>query len=121
MKAYFARPISQYNTPKDARDLALVKRLFDEIVDPNTPEFQAAYKVLGMKVFIDAVKECDAIIFRSFANGIIPAGVAKEVQAAYDADLIVLEIPSYIEGRTLSVLDTRAYLIELSKGSNKED
>jgi hypothetical protein len=110
MKVYYARPISLYDTKQDERDLVLLTKLFSEIVNPNTPEFQRRYEIEGMDVFVNAVKDCDVLAFRCFPGGKIPAGVMKEIIAANETDKIVIELPSITGERLLSVNDSREYL-----------
>jgi hypothetical protein len=68
------------------------------------------YKIEGMNVFLQAVTDCDALAFRSFPNGEISAGVAKEINKAYELGKLVIELPSITSKRILSVDDTREYL-----------
>lgn len=110
MKVYFARPINLYNTPQDLRDLELIKNLGFEAVNPNKEELQERYKTEGMDVFLQAVKDCDALFYRSFPNLKISAGVQKEIDKAIEQNKIILELPTLTEDRILSVEDTRNYL-----------
>jgi hypothetical protein len=110
MKVYYARPVSLYNTKQDERDLVLLTKLFSEVINPNTEEFQRRYDLEGMDVFVSAVKDCDVLAFRCFPGGKIPAGVMKEIAAANGAGKIVIELPSITSERLLSIDDTREYL-----------
>lgn len=105
MKVYFARPISQYGNLQDQRDLALLEQLEFEVVNPNKETLEAEYKNRGMDTYLDLVVECDLVVFRSFPDGKISAGVWKEINCGVPA----MELPTTI-GRELSVDDTREYL-----------
>jgi hypothetical protein len=110
MKIYYARPISLYNTKQEERDLKLLTDLGFEILNPNKEELQKRYKAEGMDVFIAAVKDCDALAFRSFQDSKISAGVKKEIDAALELNKPVIELPTITIQRVLSVEDTRTYL-----------
>lgn len=110
MKIYYARPISLYNTKQEDRDLQLLNQLNFDVVNPNKEELQQRYKTEGMDVFVSAVKDCDALAFRSFQDGKISAGVKKEIDAAVENGKPVIELPTITSNRILSVDDTREYL-----------
>ena len=110
MKAYYARPINLYGTPQDARDIKTLETLGFEVVNPDKEELQKLYAKVGMNVYLDVVNYCDLVAFRSFPDGKISAGVAKEVEQALTTGKPVLELPTITEQRVLSVNDTRSYL-----------
>jgi hypothetical protein len=110
MKIYYARPISLYNTKQEERDLLILTQLGFQILNPNKEELQKRYREEGMDVFTAAVKDCDALAFRSFQDGKISAGVKKEIDAALELGKPVIELPTITSKRILSVEDTRAYL-----------
>jgi hypothetical protein len=97
-----------HNTPVEQRDLALLKALGFEVVNPNTPEHDAVYKASGMAHFDKLIEGCDALAFRAFPDGGIPAGVVHEIAAAIDKP--VFELPGGILRRALSVAVTRETL-----------
>lgn len=113
MKIYYARPVSLYNTKQEERDLLLLTQLGFSIVNPNKEELQLAYKDKGMGVFTAAVKDCDALAFRSFQDGKISAGVKKEIDTALELGKPVIELPTITQNRVLSVDETREYLYYL--------
>lgn len=110
MKIYYARPISLYNTKQEERDLLTLTQLGLDVLNPNKEELQKRYREEGMDVFTQAVKDCDALAFRSFFDGKISAGVKKEIDAAMALDKPVIELPTITSHRILSVDDTRTYL-----------
>ena len=110
MKIYYARPISLYNTKQEQRDLATFNLFGWGILNPNKEELQIKYAHQGMDVFLMAVSECDAVIFRAFQDGKISAGVQKEIDKAKELGKPVLELPTITSKRILSVDDTREYL-----------
>ena len=110
MKVYYARPISLYNTKQENRDLAYFKELGWDALNPNKEELQIRYAQEGMDVFLMAVTSCDALVFRSFQDGKISAGVMKEIDKAIELGKPVLELPTITSSRVLSVDDTREYL-----------
>lgn len=110
MKIYYARPINLYNSELERRDMVHLFRLGFEVINPNKEELQKRYKKEGMDVFLEAVKECDALAFRSFPDLSIGAGVQKEIDKAIELNIPVIELPTFTSKRMLSVEDTRAYL-----------
>ena len=110
MKIYYARPITIYNTPQEKRDIELLEKLGFEVFNPNKEALQKKYKELGMTVFTEIVSECDALAFRTFPDGSISAGCVKEIVVAQEKGIPIIELPSAISKRSLSVDATREYL-----------
>jgi len=116
-KVYYAHPQSLYYTPQEARDVALLKSMGFEVVNPSDQKYvdQIAGMINSedkMQFFVDLVNTCDILAFRSFPDGSIPAGVAQEIKQATSA---VIELPSGVTRRTLSVEATREVLTELGQ------
>ena len=110
MKVYFARPISNYKTLQDQRDIELIQSLGFELLNPDKEEFAEKYKTEGMSAFYNAISQCDGVIFRSFVDGNISAGVYGEICYAVENNKFVLELPTISSKRVLCVDDTRTYL-----------
>jgi hypothetical protein len=66
-------------------------------------------------LFKPLVQSCDALAFRALPDGGIPAGVAKEVQWALDFGYPVVELPSNMTRRGMSIVETREYLAEIGQ------
>lgn len=113
--AYYARPLSLYGSPQEARDKAVIAALGFDPIEINKPEIQAAAKDRGMEPFQVLVEGASALFFRAFIDGSIGAGVAKEIEWARLAGIPVCELPSRIARRALSVDETRATLAELGQ------
>lgn len=109
MKIYYAHSISIYNTKQEERDIKTLELLGFEVVNPNKEIHQKNYKSKGMDYFVELVKACDSIAFRSHPNGDIPTGIYKELQT----DKPIIELPSSINRRQLTVDETREYLKEV--------
>jgi hypothetical protein len=99
----------------------LIQLGFHEIVNPS--DFIHADEVIQMKAdgcsgaeimiyFAEEVTKCDALAFRALPDGAIPAGVAEEIKIALTRGMPVIELPSSVQRRTLSVDLTREYLKE---------
>lgn len=110
IKVYYARPINLYGTPQDKRDIELIEKLGFEIINPNKEILAERYKKEGMDVFLEAMKDADALAFRSFPDLSISSGVWKEINQAVEDNKMVIELPTLTTKRWLSVEDTRAYL-----------
>lgn len=114
-KVYYAHPISTYGTPVEQRDIDVLKCLGFEVVNPNTPDMDAAYRAHGMGVFKALVVSCDLLAFRAFPDGSIPAGVAQEIGIMQTENRPVIELPCGIVARTLNVEATRETLRDLGQ------
>ena len=123
MTIYYAHPITDYDTVKERRDIALLRRLGFEVYNPNSPEDSEAYREHGMKHFCDIIRsdEIVGVAFRTFHDGMISAGVSKEIQTAYEGCNIVFRLTSkngpqivgqdWVAEHTLSVKETRKRII----------
>lgn len=118
MRIYYAHCLAIYNTHQERRDLATLRALGFEVLNPNNPEVArdvAALKAQGREDYMDYFKilvgTCHAFAFRALPGGPIPAGVQKELDWAIGMGLPVLELPTFV-GRKLSLDDTRQYLAE---------
>ena len=113
--AYYARPLNIYDTPQEERDMQFMRDAGFNVVDVNTTRMQTAYEMDGMSVFDPIVRSCDALFFRAFMDGAIPAGVGKEIHWAREAGLPVFELPRMVFDRILSPETTRTALMELGQ------
>jgi len=114
-KAYYARPISIDGTKQETRDKELIASIGFEPYPVGEEKETAivAYKEKGMEAFKPYVESSDCLVFRSFPDGSIGAGVAIEIEWAIASGIPVIEIPRQIKRRTISVDDTREMLREL--------
>ena len=113
MKVYYAHCIAIYHTPQEDRDVATLSKLGFEVVNPNAPEHSEGYRREGMAYFKQFAKSCDAIAFRALPDGSIPAGVGSEIEIFLAEGKPVMELPSAISRRALTVAQTREYLSEV--------
>ena len=114
-----------------------------DVVNPNTPEVNEACRELRAawnenrlevdvpgypggtydsasaavmdRIFKPLVLSCEALAFRALPDGSIPSGVAQEIQWAVQAGLPVIELPSAVNRRTLTIEQTREYLSEIGQ------
>lgn len=116
-KAYYARPISVDGSRQAERDMDLIRSLgFEPYPIGEDQEFALnQYRSMGMEAFRSYVLDCQALVFRSFPDGSIGSGVAKEILWATEAGIPVIEIPRQITRRTLSVDETIDMLAELGQ------
>lgn len=110
---YYAHCMNIYHTPQERRDVQFLQ-YFGNVVNPNGyPGVDVGYGQKGMQFFLDIIKEhCHVLAFRALPDGSIPAGIAKEIEFAYEQQLHVFEIPSNLSRRVLTVEQTREYLKE---------
>lgn len=120
-KVYYAHCIALYDTKQEERDVAMLKTLGFEVLNPNMPEHQIGCRKYKdgsknvMEYFTDLVRTCDVLAFRGLPTLEIPAGVAKEINTAILSEIPVIELPSRTGKRGLSIEDTRAYIREVGK------
>jgi hypothetical protein len=55
------------------------------------------------------------LAFRALPDGTIPSGVAQEIKWAGEAGIPVIELPSAVNRRTLTLDQTREYLKEIGQ------
>jgi len=108
--AYFARPVVNFGTEQDKKDIEMIESLGYTVIDITTPEVKLMYQLHGMSVFEPLVKKSSVVFFRAFLSGSIGAGVYKEVCWARDARKPVLELPTGVSDRALTVEQTRLKL-----------
>lgn len=100
MKIYFAHPVTDYGTERQAKALAALRAHFVddlgrrhfEIENPDQPHHQAGYAEHGMEYFKAIVGECSHLAFMRFPDGSIGAGVGREINWAHIANLHVYEV-----------------------------
>ena len=141
MKVYYAHSQAIYGTAQEIRDVNVLKQLGFEVVNPSDQEHQTmAEKILVeaekarakaaksqqpfmagkgsekvMEYFTSLVEGTDAVAFRALPDGAIPAGVAKEIEWASQAGKPVIELPSGVSRRVITVEQTREYLKEIGQ------
>lgn len=113
MTLYYAHAITLYNTPQEVRDMAVFNTLGFNVINPNAPEHDAGYHAEGMDYFRRVVNDADGLAFRALPDGSIPAGIAKEIEFCREAGKPVIELPSGIQRRVLTVEQTREYITEV--------
>lgn len=118
MKVYYAHSMHLYNTKQEERDVQLLELLGFEVKNPNSGNIQSEVedyrKLYGddevMNYFKDLIDSCDCVIFRAHPDGKIPSGVAFEINYAREMNIPILELPTLVTSRNLSLDDTREYL-----------
>lgn len=125
MRCYYAHCLALYDTPQERRDVELLTALGFEVDNPNQPTIQKRcdeWKRRGRDgnqlltgIFKPRVRRAGVVAFRALPDGSIPAGVAKELEFARAAGVPVIELPSAVRRRTLSLDATREYLKEVGQ------
>ena len=65
-----------------------------------------------MEYFLGIIDCCDILFFRAMPDGFISAGVGREILHAKQIGIPVLELPTDINGRICSVIETVDFLYE---------
>lgn len=118
MRVYYAHSMHLYDTEQEKRDIELLYLFRFSVLNPNNDlvkeelkQYVANYgKDNTMDYFKKLIDECDAVIFRAHIDGKIPSGVGFEINYAMEKGLPVLELPTLISNKFLSLEDTRYYL-----------
>ena len=106
---YFAHPVSDYGTVHEADCLAAIEAAFTppdvevRVYNPNSPEGARGYRDGGMAYFEGIISSCSALVYRSFGDGAIGAGVATEIACAIGLGLPVHELVETTRGRLVLV------------------
>lgn len=135
MRVYYTHCMAIYNTPQERRDWDVLRHLGPdiEIINTNTqaiadecklvredfnsypsPYTTSSHAVME-QVFKPLVHSCDVVAFRGLPDGTIPAGIASEITWAQEMGIPVIELPSAIKRRTLTIEHTRDYLQEIGQ------
>ncbi len=115
MLIYYAHAMSLYGTLQEARDVETLTLLGFEVYNPNCEEGSTVAKTKGMAGFKELVDNCGGLAFRALPDGRIPAGIADEVKWTREAFKPVIELPSSMNSRMISVEETREYLTEIGQ------
>jgi hypothetical protein len=137
MIVYYAHCLAIYDTPQEMRDVFLLESLGFSVENPNTSAVTAECAQVREnarrwnienpnepldlsqhvmeQVFHKRVRACHVLAFRALPGGRIPAGVAQEVEWAREAGIPVIELPTNVIGRGMSVAETREYLHEVGQ------
>lgn len=114
-RVYFAHPMSTYNTDLEQKCLERIHKKFPdyEIVNPNGRVHQEACRLTSMEYFKLLVDYCDVVVALPYADGKYGAGVAYEMQMAFqrrkpvyrtDGKSIALE--NFFKVRPLTIEET---------------
>lgn len=124
MKAYYAHCKALYNTPQEKRDVEEIAKLGFWVVNPNSVvvadamaklKADIAAKEASMDYFKRFSLVCDICVFRALPDGRIPSGVASEIKWFQELGKPVLELPSRLASRMISLDETREYLREVGQ------
>ena len=114
LKCYYAHSIALYGSKQEERDVETLKALGFDVLNPNTPEHSDGYKNSGqgMLYFRDIVVGCDVLAFRANPEGSINTGIFQEIVYMQSVQKPVIELPSMLAKRCLSIDETSNYLKE---------
>lgn len=125
-EVYYAHCVSIYDTPQEDRDIVALEDLGFEVVNPNSTEYNEAFEAAKAnpddsydqafnKVFGYAIQTCRALAFRALPDGRISTGVFKEILIAKTLEIPIIELPSSVGHRSMSVAETMEYLHEIGQ------
>jgi hypothetical protein len=113
-RAYYAHCIGIYDTQQEERDIKTIEGLGFRVYNPNCDACSRGYRNRGMDFFKDLIQASrfSVFFFRALPDGSIPAGISAEIGFAQEVNIPVVELPSCISRRTITVEQTREYLKE---------
>jgi hypothetical protein len=110
---YYAHCLAIYNTAQENRDIKLLESFGFCVINPNCSAYAEGYLTWNMDLSEWVVERCDYVAFRALPDGAISSGVAKEIEFANKHNKPVIELPSCISRRVLTVDQTREFLREI--------
>lgn len=133
MKLYYAHALTTYDTPRESEDLRILAKLGFEVFNPNQESIGKQYAAARARteknenfdafshVFQPLVLACDGVAFRAFGDMRIGAGVATECNWAVMDGRPVIELPTYLRTRFLTVSETRERIRKLKADPHWDD
>lgn len=121
MRAYYAHCQAIYGTPQEERDQETIRNLGYEPIAFGLEIQEAADKAKKdgfnpmREVFFPLVETSEVLFFRALPDGRVPAGVMGEIIEASRLNIPVLELPSGLMSREMSIEQTREYLREIGQ------
>lgn len=115
MLIYYAHCKAIYDTLQEERDITVLEKLGFEVLNPNDAKHKPNWEEKGMAYADFLVGSCDGLAFRALPGGILPAGVAKEVEIAKNLNIPIFELPNFSLMRTLDLPQTRQYLTDVGQ------
>jgi len=118
LRVYYAHSKAIYHKPQEKRDIILLNDLGFDVINPSDENHERLCKAWpdgAMAYFEHVVKDCQLLAFRAHADGNIGAGVVCEIDWAIEAGMPIIELPSRMLQRRLSLAQTREYLAEVGE------
>ena len=118
-KIYYAHCIAIYGTEQEKEDIATLKALGFEVVNPSSDYYRNTVNKMIckgrtsteiMNYFITVVAGCDGLAFRALDDETLSAGVAKEANAMRKSDRPVFELSDSSKRKVMSVGQTRKHI-----------
>ena len=93
MKIYYAHHLYKYDTKVEEYELDLIRKYFpgDIVINPNGYVDQTGTEERIMKVCLEVIGECDALVFSSM-SGVVGKGVHDEINKAIDKKMPIYYI-----------------------------
>jgi hypothetical protein len=108
-RVYYAHGMLHYDSELEQEDVKMLKTMGFEVENPNHIDNEREYiRTKDFNVFLNLVKSCNILAFRSVA-GKITAGVGKEIQFAKELGMPVIELPTLLSDRFLTIEETIEY------------
>lgn len=110
---YYAHAMSLYGTTQEQRDIVTLEVLGFEVVNPA--KLKPPIGCNRMSWFVSQAIKCDVFAFRAFIDGKISSGVVDELHAMRMKEKPIIELPTLLSWRMLTLSETIKYLQELGE------
>jgi len=114
---YYAHPMSLYGTPQEERDIKTLLDMGFGVLNPAEEQFREEAKQHNnqMSYFLQLLRKCDGVAFRGTPGGKITCGVVQEIKEAVLYNMPIIELPSSVIARAMSIPETLEYLREIGE------
>lgn len=108
-KVYYAHSMLHYGSNIENEDIIMLEKMGYEVINPNNKVFEKEYQeTKDFNVFLKLVESADVLAFRSVL-GKISMGVRTEIEHAQKLDKPVIELPTFLVERFLTMRETVDY------------
>jgi len=116
MRLYFAHPMSEYGTKREAKALKAIKKRwpYAKLFNPNHKKHQEGYETMGWLYFETLASSMDVVVAMAYPDGEWGMGVFAEMKSANNRNSELLQVHddgtfsevNLIYIRPLSILET---------------
>jgi len=118
LRCYYAHPITLYGEEEEKLDLIDIANAGWAVINPNTERFQEIFRTSGSGAGMTACKIAieewaDILVYRTFDDGKIGAGVMAEIATARNKGIPIFQFRNIRTEWVLSIDETRTRIREI--------